>query len=81
MPVSAAQDPKSAIGRSPERLTLEERIALTGKFIAMEVYSPETLPLQVIEAISDSVEDCVRQLAARGLDPQRFEFTPLKPPY
>ena len=81
MPASAARDPQAAIGRSPERLTLDERVALTGKFIAVEVYSPETLPLQVIEAIGDSVEDCVRQLVARGLDPQRFEFTPLKPPY
>jgi hypothetical protein len=81
MPASAVHDPNSAIGRSPERLTLEERVALTGKVIALELYSPETLPLQVIEAIGDSVDDCVRQLAARGLDPQRFEFIPLKPPY
>ena len=46
MPVSAASDPKQAIGRAPERLTLEERLALTGKFIALEVYTPETLPLR-----------------------------------
>jgi hypothetical protein len=81
MATTAADDPKLAIGRPPERLTLEERIALTGKFIAMEIYTPETLPLQRVEAIGDSVEECARQLAERGLDPLRFEFTRLKPPY
>jgi hypothetical protein len=81
MASTAVNDPKLAIGRPPERLTLDERVALTGKFIAVEIYSPETLPLQRIEAIGDSPEECVRQLAARGLDPQRFEFSRLKPPY
>jgi hypothetical protein len=70
-----------AIGRSPERLTLEERDRLTGKWVAMEIYSPETLPLRRIEAIGDSIEDCVRMLVRRGLDPKRFEFSLLEPPY
>ncbi len=77
MPVTAASDPKQAIGRAPERLTLEERIALTGKFIALEVYTPEALPLRRI----DSIEDCARQLTQRGHDPLRFEFSRLEPPY
>ena len=81
MPVTAASDPKQAIGRAPERLTLEERLALTGKFIALEVYTPETLPLRRIEAIGDSIEDCVRQLTERGHDPMHFEFSRLEPPY
>ena len=45
MPITAARDPKQAIGRAPERLTLGERLALTGKFIALEIYTPEALPL------------------------------------
>jgi len=81
MSVSAASDPKQAIGRAPERLTLEERLALTGKFIALEIYTPEALPLRRIEAIGDSVDECVRQLIKRGHDPTLFEFSRLPAPY
>jgi hypothetical protein len=78
---SAAKDPKLAIGRSPDRLSLGERRALTGKYIALEIYTPEDLPLRRIEAIGDSVPECARQLVARGLDPMRFEFSRLAPAY
>lgn len=81
MPVSAASDPQQAIGRAPERLTLEERLALTGKFIALEIYTPEALPLRRIEAIGDSVDQCVAQLIRRKHDPAHFEFVRLGPPY
>lgn len=63
------------IGRAPERLSIEERGALAGKWIALEVYTPATLPLKRIEAIGASVVDCVTQLQERGLDPREFEFT------
>jgi hypothetical protein len=78
---SAAKDPQRAIGRAPERLDLDERHALTGKYVALEIYTPEALPLRRIEAIGDTVSECMRQLAARGLDPLLFEFTRLAPPY
>ena len=81
MTTSAAKDPQRAIGRSPERLSLEERHALTGKYIALEIYTPEDLPLRRIQAIGDRLEECVAELAARGLDPLRFEFTRLEAPY
>lgn len=81
MTASAVKDPQRAIGRSPDRLSLDERHALTGKYIALEIYTPDDLPLRRIEAIGDGVEDCVRQLAARGLDPLKFEFLRLAPPY
>lgn len=81
MTASTVKDPQRAIGRSPDRLSLDERHALTGKYIALEIYTPEDLPLRRIEAIGDSVEECMRQLAARGLDPIRFEFSRLGPPY
>jgi hypothetical protein len=81
MTASAAKDPLRAIGRAPERLTLEERNALTGKYIALEMYTPEALPLRRIEAIGENIADCVRQLVSRGLDPARFEFTRMGPPY
>jgi hypothetical protein len=70
-----------AIGRSPDRLNLEERLHLTGKYIALEIYTPETAPFRRIEAIGDSIDDCVRMLSSRGLDPARFEYSRLAPPY
>jgi hypothetical protein len=68
-------------GRSPEQLSLAELTALEGRVVAVEIYTPETLPLRRIEAIGESAEDCAAQLAARGLDPRRFEFVVLKAPY
>jgi hypothetical protein len=81
MTASATKDPQRAIGRSPDRLSLDERRALMGKYIALEIYTPEDLPLRRIEAIGDSVPECARQLTARGLDPVRFEFSRLAPPF
>jgi hypothetical protein len=81
MSVTAASDPKQAIGRAPERLTLEERLALAGKLIELEIYTPEALPLRRIEAIGDSVDECVRQLVERGHDATQFEFSRLPAPY
>lgn len=69
------------MGRAPESLTLAERIEFSGKFIALEIYTPETLPLRTIEAIGNSVEECVAQLQSRGLNPTSFEFVRLTPPY
>jgi hypothetical protein len=71
----------SAIGRSPERLTLEERFALAGKYVALEIYTPQAIPLRRIEAIGDSTGECVGGLKARGLDPARFEFVRITRPY
>jgi hypothetical protein len=71
----------TAIGRSPERLSLEERFALAGKYVALEIYTPQAIPLRRIEAIGDSTGECVRELKARALDPQRFEFIRLTLPY
>jgi hypothetical protein len=81
MAATSAIDPKKILGRAPERLTLEEMHALAGKFIALEIYSPATLPTRRIEALGDSVDACIQQLTARGLDPKQFEFTRLKPAF
>jgi hypothetical protein len=81
MTLSAAKDLRQAIGRNPDRLTVEERMALAGKFIALEVYTPETVPLRRIEAIGSSMEECVRMLQSRGLDPRQFEFSMISWPY
>ncbi|MEO8369239.1 MAG: hypothetical protein ABI806_08570 [Candidatus Solibacter sp.] len=81
MSVSAAKDPRQALGRNPDRLSLPERTALTGKMIALEIYTPANLALRRIEAIGDSIDACVRMLQERGLDPRQFEMTRLQPPY
>ncbi|MGE5646144.1 MAG: hypothetical protein ACM336_10165 [Acidobacteriota bacterium] len=74
----ARVDPQRAIGRSPDHLSLDELAALEGKFVALEIYTPKSVPLRTIEAVGDTAEDCIRQLAARGRDPRHFEFTMLK---
>jgi hypothetical protein len=63
------------IGAEVERLGLLEREALWGRWIALEIYTPRTLPLRRIEAVGDSAVDCARRIASRGLDPRRFEFS------
>ena len=78
---ATAEDTNRVIGRSPDQLPLEDRIRLAGKFIALEIYSPETLPLVRIEAIGDSLADCLRMLKRRGLDAANFEFRRLPAPY
>lgn len=72
---------EKAIGRAPEELTLDERLHLTGKYIALELYTPATAPFKRIEAIGDSVAGCIRMLHSRGLDPENFEYSRLAPPY
>lgn len=74
------RDPKAVIGRAPDNLSFEERRELAGKYIALEFYTPASLPLRRIEAIGDSAAECIRQLRERGLDPTGFEFTRLAPP-
>lgn len=82
----------TAMGRSPEDLTIKERFELAGKWIALERYAPTGVVevdgkpqvgarLRRIEAIGDSAEDCVRQLQKAGADPTQFEFSRIKPPY
>ena len=70
-----------AIGRNPDDLSLQERADLAGKWIALEIYTPDALPLRRIEAIGDSVAECVRVLKRRGLDPMKFEYSRLKSAY
>ncbi len=73
-------DPSKFIGEAPERLSLRDGIALAGKWIALEIYTPQTLPLRRIEALGDTVEACVEQLQARRLNPENFEIVRLARP-
>ena len=68
------------LDRSPDSLSLRERTLLTGKWIALELYTPKTLPLRKMAALGDTAADAVRMLQSRGLDPTRYELMPLKRP-
>ena len=81
MTAAKARDPQTAMGRSPDSLSLEERLAFAGKYVAYEIYTPKTLPLHTIEAIGDSLAACIQILRQRGLDPRQFEFRILPIPY
>ena len=81
MPAASKSNYEVFIGRAPDRLSLAEQEALMGKHIALEIYTPKTLPLRRMEAIGDSVQDCVAMLRRRGLDPLNFEFSRLPAPY
>ena len=81
MSVFTSVDPGTLVGRYLDGLDFAERSALVGKWIALEIYTPKTLPLKRIAAVGDSVADCARQLEERGLDPTRFEFSRPNPPY
>jgi len=71
--------PVSLIGRSPDSLTIQERAALAGQWIALEIYSPVTLPLRLIAASGPTVADCVRSLQERALDPAQYEYCMIQP--
>lgn len=79
--MKAASDLSRFIGRFPDQLTLNERWSLVGVWIALEKYTPETIPVRRIEAIGESAAECVRLLQAQGLDARNFEFMPLGPPW
>jgi hypothetical protein len=51
---------------------------LSGKWIALEIYTPDTTPERIIEAVGNSPMSCIQQLAGRGLDPAKYEFVPIK---
>ena len=72
---------KILLGRVPDQLSIGERREFAGKWIAIEQYTPKTLPLRRIEAAGDSVADCVRQLREKQLPPTSFEFQQIHPAY
>jgi hypothetical protein len=81
MATASKLDLEKFVDRAPDRLTLAEREALVGKFVALEIYSPKNLALRRIAAIGDNIQECVAGLRRRNLDPLQYEFTPLNPPY
>ena len=70
-----------AIGRSPETFSLNEQFALAGFTVAFEIYTPARTPERIIAAIGPTAADCIRDLAARGHNPQEYEFEVLRKPW
>lgn len=62
------------IGAEPERLTIRQIKALSGKWIAMEMYDRDTQPARRIAAVGNDPADCIRQIVAKGLQPAKFEY-------
>lgn len=67
-------DAQKLLGRAPADLTLEETERLRGNWIALEIYTPATMPLRRIEAVAADPAGCVAELRRRQLDPRDFEF-------
>lgn len=71
----------SFIGKSLDGLSVSERWKLAGLWMATELYSPQRLPLRVMQALGATAAECIRQLRARGLDPELHEYMPIPQPY
>jgi len=79
-------DPSTAstaalLGKPIDGLTAAERWKNAGVWVAIELYTPQSMPLRQIAAAGASAEECLAELSGRGLDPTRFEFVPLGQPY
>ncbi len=80
-PKSQAELARKLIGRPIDGLSLADRWKFSGVWVALEIYTPQTLPLRLIEAVGGSAAECIQHLISRGLDATRFEFIPLPQPY
>jgi hypothetical protein len=72
---------KKLIGKPLDGLTLADRWKFSGVWVALEIYTPHTMPLRIIEAVGGSAQDCIQQLVSMGRDASHFEFMPLPQPY
>lgn len=68
-------------GKSLDGLNLKDRWKLAGAWMATELYSPQRLPLRVMQAIGSDAADCIRQLREQQLDPELYEYQPIPQPY
>jgi hypothetical protein len=73
-----ANPTQSFLMRNPDELSLTERRALRGQWIALERYTPQNLALRRITALSSSPAECRRQLEESGKDPALYELVLLR---
>lgn len=73
--------PSALVGKPIEGLAAAVRWKYAGLWVALELYTPRSMPLRVIAAVGASAAACIAGLRSRGLDPARFEYQPLVQPY
>lgn len=78
---SQVETARKLIGQPIDGMSLADRWEFSGVWVALEVYTPQTMPLRIIEAVGGSAAECIQHLISRGLDARRFEFSPLPQPY
>ncbi len=69
------------VGKALDGLRLPDRLALTGCWVATELYSPERLPLRAMAAVGRTPRECIEQLQRRGLDPSQYHYEALAAPF
>jgi hypothetical protein len=69
------------VGKSLDGLSLDDRWKLAGYWMATELYSPQRLPLRIMQAIGSDAAECIRQLRTAGADPELYEYMPIPQPY
>ena len=74
-------DTKALIGKPVDGFTLADQWRYSGIWVALELYTPQTLPMRVIAAAGASASECMAQLRDHGLDPAQYEYRPLVQPY
>lgn len=74
-------DIKLLVGKPVDGFTLADQWRYAGVWVALELYTPQTLPMRLIAAAGASAGECIAQLRKQGLDPERFEYRPLAQPY
>jgi hypothetical protein len=81
VPERSPASPAALIGKPIDGLTAADRWKYAGVWVAVELYTPQSMPLRQIAAVGASAEECMAELSASGLDPTHFEFVPLAQPY
>jgi hypothetical protein len=74
-------DYKALLGKPVDGFTLADQWRYAGVWVALELYTPQTLPVRLIAAAGASASECIAALRAKGMDPERFEYRPLAQPY
>ena len=81
MSVFSVIEDKQLIGRELDSLNYVERLALAGKWVALEVYAPNHPLKRRIEVIAASQAECLLAIRSRGFDPAKHEFLRVTRPY
>lgn len=68
-------------GKSLDGLSVKDHWKLAGSWMATELYSPQRLPLRLMQVIGPDPASCIKQLRAQQLDPELYEYVPIPQPY